>query len=386
MCRAVLMLAMVSLLAAPAVSQGERDQRLMAMAESQEEFDAAQAIEAEQSPVNRLTMTSAFLTDYPESELAYQILLNRLRTYVDLNNNQGTLTEGQAYVDAQTAFYDAKTSAIDDPSDVSGYTQFQLDHFNNLTYAHQSMMNASSALNQPEDAARYAELGLETAAQAWDGRSQLVEDGTPAFQEAEQQYRQVQLFLLQTVMSTYQNANDAENTIAYAERALEIDPESLITLLSISTVMAERPPENESEIEEHFETAQDYAEKALENLERFLDAAGAQIGAEQRAGLLSGAHMTLGTVHLNREDWGDAQDEFEEALEFGPRDPIAYLRLGMAYARDEEADNAMESLARSVFLNGPPQARELLEQIYEVRNEDLTGLDAFIQSQGAEID
>ena len=57
----------------------------------------------------------------------------------------------------------------------------------------------------------------------------------------------------------------------------------------------------------------------------------------------------------------------------------------MAYARDEEAEDAMEALARSVYLNGPEHARELLEQIYEVRNDDLTGIDAFIQSQGEEI-
>ena len=125
--------------------------------------------------------------------------------------------------------------------------------------------------------------------------------------------------------------------------------------------------------------------KVLNGMERFLDAAGSQLGAQQSASLLSNVHFTLGTVYLNQEEYGDAIDEFEEALESAPTDAVAYLRLGMAYARDDEAEDAMEALARAVFLNGPDQARDLLEQIYEAANENLTGLDAFVQNQGEEI-
>ncbi len=246
-------------------------------------------------------------------------------------------------------------------------------------------MNANRGLNRIDETARYGDLATEAANNRWDIQSQVLEAGSPEYQEAEQQRNQTQLFFLQTVMSAYQAANNADKTLEYAERSLGIDPQSLPTLITISTVMSERPPDNESERDSHFETAEEYADQALDVLERFLDAAGAQMGAEQRANLLSGAHFTLGTVYFNQEEWGDAQDKFEEALELVPTDAVAYLRLGMAYARDEEAEDAMEALARSIFLNGPPQARELLEQIYEVRNDDLTGLEAYIQSQGAEL-
>ncbi len=383
-------LLVVSVVVWPAAAQEveqevEVDERLIAMAGSEAEFDAANAIEAEESAINKLTLTDAFLTDYPESELTHQVLLIRLQTYVGLNNNQGILTAGEAYISAGEAFYDSKTAEIDDPDDAEGFTNFQINHLVNRTYAYQSLMNANRGLNRIDETERYGQLAVETANESWGIRSQTLESGSPEYQEAEQASNQSRLFFIQTVMSAYQDANNAEKTIEFAELALRIDPQSLPTLITISSVMAERPPESESEREAHFESAEEYADQALEILERFLDAAGGQIGADQAANLLSGAHFTLGTVYLNQEEWGDAQDEFEEALESVPTDAMAYLRLGMAYARDEEAEDAMEALARSVFLNGPEQARELLEQIYEVRNDGITGMDAFIQSQGAEL-
>ena len=379
-------LLLVSAVALPAASQEvELDDRLSAMAASEAEYAAVQALDIEESPVNRLTMTDAFLAEYPESEMRHQVLLMRLQTYVDLENNQGILANGDAFIAAENEFYEAKIVAIDDPSEANGFTSFQLNHFSNITYAYQSLMNANRGLNRIDETARYGDLATEAANNRWDIQSQVLEAGSPEYQEAEQQRDQTQLFFLQTVMSAYQAANNADKTLEYAERSLGIDPQSLPTLITISTVMSERPPDNESERDSHFETAEEYADQALDVLERFLDAAGAQMGAEQRANLLSGAHFTLGTVYFNQEEWGDAQDKFEEALELVPTDAVAYLRLGMAYARDEEAEDAMEALARSIFLNGPPQARELLEQIYEVRNDDLTGLEAYIQSQGAEL-
>ncbi len=379
-------LLLVSAVALPAASQEvELDDRLSAMAASEAEYAAVQALDIEESPVNRLTMTDAFLAEYPESEMRHQVLLMRLQTYVDLENNQGILANGDAFIAAENEFYEAKIVAIDDPSEANGFTSFQLNHFSNITYAYQSLMNANRGLNRIDETARYGDLATEAANNRWDIQSQVLEAGSPEYQEAEQQRNQTQLFFLQTVMSAYQAANNADKTLEYAERSLGIDPQSLPTLITISTVMSERPPDNESERDSHFETAEEYADQALDVLERFLDAAGAQMGAEQRANLLSGAHFTLGTVYFNQEEWGDAQDKFEEALELVPTDAVAYLRLGMAYARDEEAEDAMEALARSIFLNGPPQARELLEQIYEVRNDDLTGLEAYIQSQGAEL-
>ena len=374
-------------LALPAASQEvvELDDRLKPQLRTRAEADAISALETEESAINKLTLSDAFMTEYPESEVTHEVLLIRLQTYVGLNNNQGILTAGDAYISAAETFYNTKLADIDDPEDTRGFSTFQLTRLANLTYTYQSMMSANRGLNRIEEAARYGDLAFESAGDTWDIQSQIMEVGSAEYQEADQRRSQVQLFFLQNVMAAYQSANNAEKTIEYAERSLRINPQSLPTLITISSVLSERPPDSELEREAHLESAEDYANQALDALEMFMEGPGAQIGAQQKADLLSGAHFTLGTVYMHQEEWGDAQDEFEEALESVPTDPNTYLRLGMAYARDEEAEDAMEALARAIFLNGPPQARELLEQIYMARNDDLTGMEAFIQSQGAEI-
>ena len=272
---------LISVMALPATSQEqevELDDRLVAFAESAQEFDAINALEAEESAINRLTLSDAFLTEYPESQMKQQALIVRLQTYVGLENNQAIVTTGEAYIEAENAFYEAKLAEIgeDDTSEVDGFTIFQLNHMANLTYGYQSLMNASRALNRVEESARYGDLAFDTAEEAWSINSQIHEDGSTEYQELDQRRRQAQLFFLQTVMSVYQDANDAERTVEYAERALGIDPQSLPTLITISSVLSERPPEDESQHEAHFESAEEYAEQALETLENFLDAVGAR--------------------------------------------------------------------------------------------------------------
>ena len=97
-------LLLIALVALPASAQEEEieyDDRLVAMAGSEAEFDAVNAIEAEESVINRLTLSDAFLTEYPESEMTHDVLRYRLQTYVNLENNQGMLTAGEAFIAAE---------------------------------------------------------------------------------------------------------------------------------------------------------------------------------------------------------------------------------------------------------------------------------------------
>jgi hypothetical protein len=47
----------------------------------------------------------------------------------------------------------------------------------------------------------------------------------------------------------------------------------------------------------------------------------------------------------------------------------------------------MDALAKSVFLKGPtePESRDLLQKLYEAKNKNTTGMDAFIASAGQKI-
>ena len=355
-------------------------------AESLAEYDAMAGIDEETSPANKLTLSETFLSTYPESELTYQIHQARLDAYLGLGNPRAVIEAAEAALATQTAFYEAKIAELDEPSEVPGFASFLHSTMRSKTFYYQSLMNAHNQLGDSEKTVEYSTMAHANEEADWEDYSQTLSG--PEAEEAAGTHRRTQLFFLQTTMTAYQNSNDAAKTIEYAELALELDPENLATLIVISGTMAERPPEDEDAREEHLERAEEYSEDAIRSLERFLDGpAGAQIGAAQRADLLSGVHSTLGLVYLHQEEFGNAQDEYENALEALPNDPVAYFRLGEAYTNDDEIDDALEALARSVYLKGVTEvgARELLERIYQIKNGSLDDLDQFIQSEGEKI-
>ncbi len=366
---------------------GEEGQiQLVALAGSQAELDAVIAIEAETSALTKLSLAQAFLSEYPESELAYQVLGMRLDTYVGLGNQRLVIETAEAALAAERAFYESKLAQYEDPTAEPRFPVFQHESMSTRTHYYQALMSAHNQLGDFDGVVEYGRLAVDNDRNDWESYGETL-DGVEGDAEAEA-YRNRRLFFLQTIMAAFQNMNDVAGTLEYAELALELDPENVATLITISSTMAERVPEEADARNAHLDRAREYAEDAIDSLERFLDGpVGAQVGDEQRGNLLSGVYSTLGLVYLHREEFGDAQTAYERALDANPNDAVAYYRLGVAYYQDDEIEDALESLARSVYLGGiiEAEARDLLERLYQDRNQSLDGLDSFIQSAGEGI-
>ncbi len=364
-----------------------QDNDFLPTPDSRAELDALEAIEDAIGTPDSLTLSDRFLMAYPESELTHLVRRVRVQTYVQMGDHQSTVAEAESALVAESAFYDSRLAAIEDAVEDPGFPEFEHEFMNARTDLYQSMMNAYGGLGDSARMAEYGELAVENADRDWESYGPSIE-GDPAYEEVARAHEDAQFFFLQRIMAAYQNANDVDKLMEYARRVLALDSRNLNSLLVISTVMAESPPADESDRQEHFEDAESYARDALEVLENFLGSpAGAQLGDAQKANLLSTAHSTLGTIHFQMEEFGDAQREFRSSVEVVP-DPLIYFSLGLAYFEDEEIEDAMAALARSVFLGGSTeaQAREMLERLYEFQNDSLDGLDAYIQSEGGGID
>ncbi len=361
---------------------------LVPAAASPEEFDAMDAMEVEQNPVTQLTLATTFLDTYPESEFTHLVERVRIQAYTDIGNSGAVILAAEAALEAETGFVESRLADLAERGEAPGQAEFELNFLNSRTFYYRTLIDAHNTLNRFDEAIRYGELALANDAEAWERYDAMTEESASGYAETLDTHRSLELYLTQIIMNAYQNLNDAENTIAYAERALELSPRDLATLITISGVMAERPPDEEAAREQHLEQAEAYARDAIELLEEFLSGpAGGQIGAEQAAGLRSGVHSTLGLIYLHQQEYGDAQDEYETALDLVADDPVSQFRLGVVYARDDELDEALEALARSVFLGGvtESEARGLLERIYEARNGSLDGLEGFIATEGARL-
>ena len=371
----------------PPIPSGRPAASLTPVLRSQGELNAFRAVETAPDPDSRIIAAEDFLANYPDSELRHVVLRIRWQVFAETGDDVALMAAAEAALEAETVYFESKTALFDDPSDEEDFAGFELEYLTFKSFYLRSLMDASNRIGDSGDTIEYGEQALSAEADAWESYGRENSEGTPEYRDALGRHEATRLGILQTMMTSRQSVDDAPGVIEYARRLLRFDPEDLLTLLTISRVMAERPPEDEQELEAHMDIAEEHAKHAIENVEALLRSpASDQMAEQQKAGLLSSVHGTLGFVYFHQKEYGDAAKEYETALEADRGDAIAHYRLGVTYNNDRKVDPALESLARAVFLGVPlPEVRQILEQVYELKNGSLEGLDEFIENEGQEL-
>lgn len=194
------------------------------------------------------------------------------------------------------------------------------------------------------------------------------------------------------LMFAYQQQNDAPKCIEYGERYLRMQPRDVEALSIMAFVYAES---------KQVERAAGYAETANRLLETFsppLSLAPEQWKKAQSS-FRAMNFSTLGYCGLQQagllkdkaaqqKALADSIDNFRKALALNPRDDYTYVRMGLAYALLDRADEAMSSYARAAVLGGPAESlsRSELERIYRATHENkLDGLDALLKRAAEEL-
>ena len=324
-------------------------------AKSQEEATAFDAVRVDRNPNTRVTLADNFLTTYPASELTGYIQRFRMEALKAVNKHKEAIAAGEAAL------------------------AFEIKFMEDLIKRADQEQAAAKAAAEANRNTRNRDRNAPPPPAPLDKNS-------PEFQQFAQETERALMYYYQNLMDSYQQLNDALKTMEYAEKALGQDPEDLLTLLTLSSVMAERPPATGAE--QHNKRAEELGKMALQKVNAFLSSpAAANVPQEAKDGLSSQANSTMGLVYLNMKKWGDSQKAYIAAINAKKDDPVSYFRLGLSYAQDNKIDLGMEALAKSVFLKGitEQQARDVLQQLYENKNKSLEGLDKFIADAGAKI-
>jgi tetratricopeptide (TPR) repeat protein len=243
--------------------------------------------------------------------------------------------------------------------------------------------------------------------------AKVVEVGERFFTEIPQADNNTKKFILQRVMASYQQQNNFEKTVENGEKLLAIDPKDLPSLLTLSSILPERLPQDEEKKNQQLAKAMEFSDKALTEVNALQKPAQItdQQWGEEKNKLLATVHSSIGLVHLNKKEYDKATEQYEKSTNLARTNPIDFYRLGIAYsfqARNvgkelgalvSEAnpdlavkgqkeklftslrDKAIDSLAKSVYLKGvtEQQARGELERLYKSKNSNsLDGLDALI--------
>ena len=349
---------------------------------------AYEAIRDQIDPGRRLSLVNQFIADHADSEFMYLVLEVRWQVRVEQGDWAAVVESAEAGLEAQNHFRDAKLGFVTNPSRVAGLSEFRYAMAAREAAYHQSMTEAHLNLGNLDKVLEYGELCLSAAAEAWERYAVFGNDGAPEYRAALEANRETQAFVLFNILRVHEARNDRDNAIAYRERILKLTPDDLQTLATTARMMAREPPSPGADADAYLQRAENYARRALEQLDSYYTApAWAALDAGRRTALASDAHLALGLVHSRRGDRQGAADAFQAAVRSRPMDALAWAMLGTARRELGDVDAWLSAYARAVHLGIPqPQLRADLETVFMARNGSLDGLDAFIEAEGSIIE
>ncbi len=150
---------------------------------------------------------------------------------------------------------------------------------------------------------------------------------------------------LQLEAASYQQKNDYEKMVIFAERTIEADPKNFMAMLMLATGLAQHTRETDLDREEKLTRSEKYAKSALEALK---DAAkpNPQITDEQwtdaKKDFVAQAHEAFGMAALARKKYDVAVTEFKTAVDNAAQpDPATMVRLAAAYNINRKPDEAL---------------------------------------------
>jgi len=216
----------------------------------------------------------------------------------------------------------------------------------------------NSKISSEKSAAQSAYDFLETSAynaiaseQDPNKRMSEIEKFTPAFPKSkfEGQISQLALYSLRQL-------SQPQRLVAYGEKVLASDPESLPTLMMMADAYAGDPKDAAK--------AETYSKKVLGVVGN--NPEGSDKEKTSYAGL---AHITLGRAELNQEKLVPAIADLKAAVTLLQTDPSdqqqALYYLGYAYAKQNHRADAVATLQKAAAIDGPYQgpAKEMLAKI-----------------------
>ncbi len=148
--------------------------------------------------------------------------------------------------------------------------------------------------------------------------------------------------------------------------------------------MTQEIPEDPAVRQDRMERARDYSDRALEGLDVFL--LRSDLPEEQQNAARAQIYSTLGMASAQLAEWQTAISAYRAAIQATPGSANPYYMLGISATNANDIDIALPAFARAHFLAPEiAEIRSTLEQIYEVKEGSLDGIDAYVESEGAMI-
>lgn len=195
----------------------------------------------------------------------------------------------------------------------------------------------------PKSKAETDALQTMFAAQEPDARIKACEDLLTKFADTE--FKALALYFEAVA---YQQKNDYEKMVVYAERSIQADPKQYPALLLLAKGIAQRTREFDLDREEKLTKVEKYAKDGME-LAKVAAKPNPQVTDQQweqaKNEYIAQGHEALGFSAVARKNYDVAISELKLALELAP-DPVTMVRLASAYDQAKKPDEALPILEK----------------------------------------
>lgn len=189
---------------------------------------------------------------------------------------------------------------------------------------------------------------------------------------------ELRILLFKASMHSYQNANNADQMSATAEKVLQIDPDDPEALVGAAEVIAERTRDTDLDKDQRWAQAQKYASHATETIDTdvAIPAGTPQEKIDAYKGFVrSSAYSVLGTISFNQEKYPDAENYFRKSIDALPSqpDPVVVLRLAISLDKQSKYPEALKEANHAVELTEEGSVAGKLARQERDRLAQLTG-------------
>lgn len=206
-----------------------------------------------------------------------------------------------------------------------------------------------------------AVLALNQAQGNPDATIKAAEDMLTKF--ADTSFKEIALYM---EAISYQQKNDVDKAMIYAEKVLEVSPKNFQATLMLGEMLATHTRENDLDKEEKLTKADKYLNGTIDNL-KTAPKPNPQIAdaqwEEAKKQLTAEAHNDLGLVALDRKKYDVAITEFKTAIDADPQ-PAYSVRLASAYqsaGKNQEAIEICDKLLADPQLH--PQIKQVAQSV-----------------------
>ncbi len=224
-------------------------------------------------------------------------------------------------------------------------------------------LQAQKPKSQGEVTALQAMFGAKDA----DSRIKAAEEVLAKFADTE--FKPIALFF---IAASYEQKNDFEKMVVYAERTLEADPKNYGAMLMLARGIASKTRENDLDKEEKLTRSEKYATSAIDVL-KDAPKPNPQMPDDQwvtaKKDYVAQAHEALGISAMVRKKYDVAGKEFQNAVDSASApDPATMVRLAAADNLLGKYDDAIAVLDKVMAMPDAQPAVKQFAQAEKVRS------------------